>query len=113
MRKINLQMFASVFDLTSVLEEVPSTIVIGEKTFPIHDRFSDIIALDELMRRPAEPGKNADLLLIKDFLRIVFGEENATELLKMDLPLKTYKLIMENVKKVIAGEEVGDKSTGS
>lgn len=113
MKKLNLQLFANVFDLSDLLEEKPSTIVIGDKTFIINDRFSDILAIDALMK--GEEGKPAvsDIAFVSDFMKIAFGENAAAVLMGYNFPLKAYKRIIEAVKSTIAGATTEDKSTPS
>ena len=112
MIKLKLQLFAKTLDLSDILNEVKSTIVIGERTMEINNKFSDVLKMDKLVNsdKTKDGEEMSNLDFIRVFLEIALGKSNSDYLFELDLPLKHYKRIIDYVKEVVAGESDDTKS---
>ena len=103
-------MAAKVFDLSSYLEEKPSTIKLGEDEFTISDGFNDLLKIDALSNRRDEMNTTE---FVREFLKISLGEESANKLLEKNYKTSVYLKIMKCIQKVYSGDAEDDKEGAS
>ena len=98
MRKINLQFFAQVIDLTDKLSEEKSTIKIHDDVYEVNDGFKTILEVDSLMKNNK---KLSQVEQLTKMFEALFGKDSAAKLLEKNYKLAFYKKILESALAVI------------
>ena len=100
MLKINLALFGKVYDLTEDLSAENPVIKFGDKEYEISTGFKTVMELDKVFKED-----NADIEFVSKFLTIALGQQAATELLELNLSMKTYKKIIKIIGDEIKGSD--------
>lgn len=101
MKRLNLQFFAKVIDLTDKLSSEKSAIKIGEKEYEINDGFSTILEVDKLFKRT----DISQTEQIEKFFEVIFGKACAKELLSKNYKISAYKEILSACLDLIKGDD--------
>ena len=101
MKKINLQFFGQVIDLTERLSEEKASIKIHDDVYEINDGFKTILEVDALMKNKKNMSQVEQLAKL---FEVLFGEKNAEALLSKNYRLTTYKEILATALNVIKGD---------
>lgn len=101
MRKLNLQFFAQVIDLTDQLSNAKSSIKIGGKEYEINEGFKTMLEADKVLKNQ---NKMSQIDMITKMFEILFGQREANELIEANYPIKFYRRILETALEVIKGD---------
>lgn len=102
MKKINLQFFAQIIDLTEKLSEEKAVIQIKGDTYEINDGFKTILEVDSLMKNKKGLSQVEQLSVL---FKTVFGDTKAEELMNKNYKVSFYKTILSEVLKVLKGDD--------
>ena len=105
MQKINLQLFGKVIDLTEELSSENPKLKLGEKEYEINTSFKVILELDKLFK-----SQENDVSFIQSFLKTALGAKAATEILNMNLNVKTLKRVVTAIGEEIKGDDDEEES---
>lgn len=101
---------AKVYDLSSYLEDKPSTIKLGDDEFTISDGFNDLLKIDALSNRKSELDT---MEFVREFLNIALGEENAAKLIAKNYKTSVYLKIMDCINEEYGGGSAEDSEGAS
>lgn len=102
MKKINLQHFAQVIDLTEKLSEEKDKILVKGDVYEVNAGFKTMIEVDSIMKNKKGLSQIEQLAA---FFTTLFGEEKANELMDKNYKISFYKEVLAAALSVIKGDD--------
>ena len=102
MKKVNLQFFAQVIDLTDKLSETRSVIKIAGEEYEVDEGFKTILEVDALMKNRRNLSQVEQLTAL---FKVLFGEKRGEELMAKNYKLSFYKEVLAAALEIIKGDD--------